>query len=122
VLAAAANRARHGTFAAGPRCELIASEIRDSSTCDACFEIDGNSFGYSDDPGAVAEASAAYPTSGYVHCAGLERCRGALIARYEVPVEPDNRADDGLLRMLYRLVDVLEAPKLINGYNHRAGA
>src|SRR6185312_1338967 len=66
ALAAAANQARHGTFTAGPKCELIASEVRDSNTCSSCFEIDGHSFGYSDDPDAVAAASAAYPTSGYI--------------------------------------------------------
>jgi len=119
ALAAAANQARHGTFTAGPKCELIASEVRDSNTCPSCFEIDGHSFGYSDDPDAVAAASAAYPTSGYIGCEGGERCRGALIARYEVQAEPGNRGGDDLAVMLKKLVDVLEpsAPH-VNGHHH----
>lgn len=120
ALAAAGNQARHATFVNGPRCELIASEILDNSTCPSCFEVDGNSFGYSDDPAAVAAASAAYPTSGYVHCDGLERCRGALIARYEVQAAPDNHGD-GVLSMLHRLVELLDAPDSahVNGHNLR---
>lgn len=122
-LAAAANRARHGTFVNGPRCELLASEVRDSRSCLPCDEIDGNSFGFSDDEGAIAAASAAYPTSGYILCEGRERCRGALIARYEVQAEPDNRADDSVLSMLHQLVDLLDtAPERINGHNHRVRA
>jgi len=119
ALAAAANQARHATFTAGPRCELIASEIRDTNTCSNCEEIDGHSFGYSDDAAAVAAASAAYPTSGYIHCQGLERCRGALIARYEAVAEPENKADTSLLAMLRKIVDLIEpdvAP--INGHDH----
>jgi HK97 family phage portal protein len=123
ALAAAANQARHGTFIAGPRCELIASEVRDPSTCPSCFEIDGHSFGYSDDPAAVAEASAAYPTSGYINCDGGERCRGALIARYEAQAEPSNRDGDDLTAMLKRIVDLLEpAPAHINGHDHHEKA
>lgn len=119
ALAAAANQARHGTFTAGPRCELIASEIRDRNTCGPCDEIDGHSFGFSDNPDAVAAASTAYPTSGYIGCEGGERCRGALIARYETSTEPENRADESVLSMLRRLVDTFEAtPERINGHNH----
>jgi len=123
ALAAAQNQARHGTFINGPRCELLASEIRDRSTCFACEEIDGHSFGYSDDPAAVAAASAAYPTSGYIHCQGLERCRGALIARYEVVAEPENSSDRTVLTMLRRLADLLEAPEAhINGHELEVSA
>jgi HK97 family phage portal protein len=82
ALAAAQNQARHATFTAGPRCELIASEVNDTNTCDPCEAIDGTSFGFSDDPAAVDAASAAYPTSGYIGCLGLDRCRGALAADY----------------------------------------
>ena len=121
ALAAAQNQARHGTFVNGPRCELLASEIRDRSTCQPCEDIDGHSFGYSDDPDAVAESSAAYPTSGYIDCEGGERCRGALIARYEATKEPENSADRTVLSMLRRLVELIEpqdaAP--INGHEHQ---
>ena len=82
ALAAAQNQARHATFTAGPRCLLTASEQRDKATCGPCEDIDGHEFGYSDDPSAVAAAAAAYPTSGYIGCEGLERCRGALAANY----------------------------------------
>jgi HK97 family phage portal protein len=120
ALSAAQNRARHATFTAGPRCELIASEIRDKSTCPACKDIDGHSFGYTDDPTAVAAATAAYPTAGYINCEGGERCRGVLIARYEKAAEPENRLDGDVMSMLHRLVDLLEpvgtAP--INGHRH----
>lgn len=121
VLAAAGNQARHGTFTAGPRCELIASEIRDTNTCPACYEIDGHSFGFSDDTDAVAEASAAYPTSGYIGCDGGERCRGALIARYPAAAEPENRLDGDVMGMLHCLVNLLE-PQLsqVNGYQKTA--
>lgn len=118
ALAAATNRARQGTFIDGPRCELIASEVRDSSGCEACFEIDGHSFGFSDDPIAVAAASAAYPTSGYVHCAGLERCRGALIARYEVQAEPESQGGSDIAAMLKQLVNLLEPQEpRVNGHD-----
>ena len=121
ALAAAQNQARHGTFINGPRCELISSEVNDRNTCDPCDKIDGTSFGYSDDPDAVAAASAAYPTSGYIGCEGGERCRGALIARYEATAEPENSADRTVLSMLRRLVDLIEpqdaAP--INGHEHQ---
>lgn len=87
ALAAAQNQARHATFTAGPRCLLVASEENDAATCGPCQLIDGTQFGYSDDPGAVEAAAAAYPTSGYIDCLGLDRCRGALAADYT--------ADDG---------------------------
>lgn len=123
ALSAAQNRARHATFINGPTCELVASEVLDSNTCSSCFEIDGNSFGFTDDPAAIAEASAAYPTAGYIHCDGGERCRGALIARYEVQAEPDNRTDGGVLSMLHRLVELLDAPDRarVNGHEHQEG-
>lgn len=120
ALAAAQNQARHGTFVAGPRCELIASEIRDTNTCDPCDGIDGTSFGYSDDPASVTAASAAYPTSGYIGCEGGERCRGTLIARYDASAEPENALDPKLLTMLRRVAELLDAPEQarINGHDH----
>jgi HK97 family phage portal protein len=118
ALAAAQNQARHGTFINGPRCELLASEVRDNSSCDPCLDIDGHSFGYSDDPDSVAEASAAYPTSGYINCEGGERCRGALIARYEATTEPENKADS-MLTMLRRIADLIEpGVSHANGHEH----
>jgi hypothetical protein len=40
----------------------------------------------------VDAAAAAYPTSGYIACEGLERCRGALAAVYE-PADAKASAD-----------------------------
>jgi HK97 family phage portal protein len=91
ALAAAQNQARHATFTAGPRCELMASEWNDANTCGPCELIDGHSFGYSDEPDAVASAAAAYPTSGYIACEGRDRCRGALAADYTGGSEPSDR-------------------------------
>jgi HK97 family phage portal protein len=124
ALSAAQNQARHATFLAGPRTELIASEILDFATCENCEDIEGHSFGFTDDPAAVAEASAAYPTAGYIYCKGLERCRGALIARYPIAAEPENRLDGDVMSMLHRLVDLLEptGATLVNGHDHGAFA
>lgn len=112
ALAAAQNQARHETFTAGPRCELVASEMNDKNTCAACSEVDGTSFGFTDDPGAVAAAAAAYPTSGYIGCAGLERCRGALAAVYHDDSDgPNNWAPSWFLN--------LPPPvKTANGHSH----
>lgn len=80
LLSAAQNKARLQTFATGPRCELSASEVLDKNTCDPCEAIDGTVFGYSDDPGTLSAAEAAYPLGGYVGCEGQDRCRGTLVA------------------------------------------
>ena len=122
ALAAAQNQARHATFTAGPRCELRASEVNDRNTCEPCAAIDGHSFGYSDDPAAVDAAAAAYPTSGYIACEGLERCRGALAAIYET----DNAkpAAEGPADYLpWFLKDLNDAVLTGNGHSHApAGA
>lgn len=112
ALAAAQNQARHATFTAGPRCELIASEVRDKNTCAPCEDIDGTSFGFSDDPDAVAAASAAYPTSGYIGCEGLDRCRGALTAVYEPADEPGGEKD----WLPWFLTDLDQATSHSNGH------
>lgn len=119
ALAAAQNQARHATFTAGPRCELVASEVNDANTCPPCDDIDGTSFGYSDDPAAVTAAASAYPTSGYIGCEGLERCRGALAAVYgsDTSDGPDNWAPSWFLH------DLPPPIRAANGHNHQpAGA
>jgi hypothetical protein len=113
ALAAAQNQARHATFTAGPRCELVASETNDANTCGPCSLIDGHSFGYSDNADAVASAAAAYPTSGYIACEGRERCRGALAADYTA-TEPVNA-------YLIPLPDWLRSGTALNGHA-KAGA
>jgi hypothetical protein len=82
ALSAAQNNARLATFAAGPRAELVATEMHDTNTCPACEDVNGREFGFTDDPAALAAASAAYPAGGYVGCAGGDRCRGTLLADY----------------------------------------
>jgi len=119
ALAAAQNQARHATFTAGPRCELIASEINDRATCAPCELIDGHSFGYSDNADAVASAAAAYPTSGYIACEGRDRCRGALAADYTASGPVDAVSD----RIPWWLHDLNEAPADLNGHaRHETGA
>lgn len=118
ALSTAQNAARIGTFTAGPRCELVAAEVNDRNRCQPCSNIDGESFGYTDDPTAVARAIAAYPTSGYAHCEGGERCRGTLIARYPKPQAPPQANAGDITTMLHRLVALLDAPQPahINGH------
>lgn len=82
ILSSAQNRARLATITAGPRCQLVATEMHDANTCKPCDRVDGKVFGFSDDPAAVAKADAAYPNGGYVGCEGGARCRGTLYADY----------------------------------------
>jgi len=117
ALAAAQNQARHATFTAGPRCELIASEVNDANTCKPCEDIDGTSFGYSDDPAAVDAAAAAYPTSGYIACEGLERCRGALTAVYE-PAGAKAITEGPAGYLPWFLKDIADAAPAANGHDH----
>lgn len=124
ALAAAQNQARHGTFTAGPRCELVASEVNDQSTCEPCEQIDGTSFGYSDDPAAVDAAAAAYPTSGYIGCEGLERCRGALAAVYSNDSGDSSSGDDTTpnAALPFFLVDLNHKPAARNGHAQKVAA
>lgn len=82
VMSAAQNHARLATIAAGPRAQIVATEVHDGNTCDPCDDINGHVFGYSDDPDAVAEAAAAYPAGGYALCEGGPRCRGTVFGVY----------------------------------------
>lgn len=84
VLSAAQNQARLATIAAGPRAQLVATEIHDLNTCDPCDDINGTIFGNSDDPAAVAAAEAAYPAAGYILCEGGPRCRGTMFGLYQM--------------------------------------
>lgn len=102
LLSAAQNKSRLKTFAAGPRCELVASEMNDANTCAPCEAIDGHSFGYSDNPDAVAAADAAYPMGGYVECEGRERCRGTLVADWTDTSQSTQNALGDLLTALWK--------------------
>lgn len=87
VMSMAQNRARMDTIAAGPKCQLVATEIHDANTCDPCEQINGTVFGSSDDPGALTAARAAYPAGGYIACEGRERCRGTVFGVYNAPAK-----------------------------------
>lgn len=102
LLSAAQNKSRLKTFAAGPRCELIASEMNDHNTCGPCAVIDEHSFGYSDNPDALAAADAAYPMGGYVACEGMERCRGTLTANWTDSSQSARAALGDLLTSLWK--------------------
>lgn len=56
---------------------VVASEVRDASTCPACKAIDGTVYD------SLEEASADYPAGHYAQCAGRERCRGTLTIIWE---------------------------------------
>lgn len=51
----------------------VASELRDTNTCDRCLANDGVRYAQWED------AAAAYPLGGYLSCRGGLRCRGTLV-------------------------------------------
>lgn len=53
----------------------VASELRDTATCDRCLTVDGTVFS------TWREAAEAYPLSGYLSCRGGLRCRGTVICQ-----------------------------------------
>ena len=74
ALTAAQNEARFAAIqAASEKPRLIATELLDQNTCEACIAEDGKEF---DTP---EEARAAYPNGGYINCAGFEHCRGTVM-------------------------------------------
>lgn len=62
---------------------IYASELLDKNTCDECRLVDGKEY-----PDLEA-AERDYPTGGYAHCHGRERCRGTLVAVYEETPPPE---------------------------------
>lgn len=76
LLSAAQNAGRAALFARHPPTQLTALEHNDRNACAPCKDISGSTFN------SVAEAVAAYPVAGYVHCEGGHRCRGQLIPRW----------------------------------------
>jgi hypothetical protein len=55
------------------RVSIYGSELLDAATCDDCAEADGREYD------SMEEAMRAYPSGGYVDCAGGPRCRGTLV-------------------------------------------
>ncbi len=77
------NTGRRAVFAEAPSIRAVyASELLDSSTCEACADVDGRE--YPD----LQSAEEDYPTGGFKDCAGGARCRGTLVAVYEDEATP----------------------------------
>lgn len=53
-----------------------ASELLDKNTCDRCGDIDGTRYD------TLSDATSDYPSGGYVHCRGGDRCRGMIVAKW----------------------------------------
>jgi hypothetical protein len=56
---------------------LYASELLDPNTCSPCIRIDGTPYE------SIEAAERDYPTGGFKHCDGRERCRGTVIKVYD---------------------------------------
>jgi hypothetical protein len=54
-----------------------ASELLDSNTCDPCAAIDGREYD------SLEDATAEYPSGGYMDCLGGPRCRGTVVAVFD---------------------------------------
>lgn len=63
---------------------IFASELLDTNTCSPCIHIDGTPYQ------TVEDAERDYPTGGFKHCEGRERCRGLLVKVYARDREPVN--------------------------------
>jgi HK97 family phage portal protein len=79
ALTRAQNMARIDTMHAAPQAAYYASEQLDKNTCAPCARIDGQKF-----PGLI-EALTAYGGGPYWGCLGGNRCRGTMVAVWEVP-------------------------------------
>lgn len=78
ALTSAANQGRADTLAEAPPARYFASEQLDANTCVNCRQIDGAEFD------TLAEAVEQYPMGAYRKCLGREKCRGAIVAIWEV--------------------------------------
>lgn len=81
ALHAAQQGGRVAVLDAAPAAAYFASEVRDRNTCGPCRDVDGTEFA------SLADARAAYPTGGYVDCAGRLRCRGGIVAVWKQPAD-----------------------------------
>jgi hypothetical protein len=78
ALTAAQNEGRMAVMAAADRePKVVASEVLDRNTCEACQKIDGHQYP------SLAAARQAYANGGYSGCQGRLRCRGIVVARWE---------------------------------------
>jgi hypothetical protein len=77
AVTAAQNEGRNEVIRDAPSSTIYASELLDNNTCGPCTTIDGTEYQTMDD------ASADYPTGGYMDCEGGINCRGTLVAVYD---------------------------------------
>jgi hypothetical protein len=82
ALTAAQNAARFAVMETAPVERIVASELLDGLTCDACAAVDGREYD------SVAAGTVDYPTGGHKDCAGGPRCRGTLVAIYATESDP----------------------------------
>jgi hypothetical protein len=59
-----------------PPVDIVASELLDGATCDACARVDGKEYK------SLTAATREYETGGYGACKGGARCRGTLVFLY----------------------------------------
>lgn len=80
---------RFGALANAPEgTRLFATELLDANTCEFCEAIDETEFP------TLAAAMRAYPTGGFIKCAGRRRCRGSVFARYGDEAEATMNGDE----------------------------
>lgn len=77
AVTAAQNVGRGEVFREYPPASIYASELLDSNTCSPCANIDGTEYDTMDD------ATADYPSGGYIDCDGGVNCRGTLVAIHD---------------------------------------
>lgn len=76
-LTGAQNEGRIAAMGGAPDgTRYYSSELLDANTCSACASIDDTEYA------SLDEATADYPSGGYINCEGGERCRGTLVAVY----------------------------------------
>jgi 2'-5' RNA ligase len=74
AMSAAQNEGRMTVLAVAPRGTYVSTEALDTNSCQPCRQVDGTRYA------SLTEARAAYPTGGYTHCEGGDRCRGFVVA------------------------------------------
>lgn len=85
-LSVAQGEGRAALFAAAPQATYFASEILDANACSNCIAVDGTEYATWDD------ASAAYASGGFVDCEGGLRCRGVVVAVWDMATVQDEAA------------------------------
>lgn len=79
MLTRAQAAGRMATLLLAPTARYYASEELDKSTCKPCRKVNEELLGTDLD-----EVQRLYPTGGYIHCEGRERCRGFVVPIWTV--------------------------------------